>query len=46
VRARVRLLDVHLQDGGRHLMRLHNTLEIEGQAKPALVAETLVLIVA
>ena len=45
VRNRVELLSVEPQKGGRLLVKLRNTLEIEGEQKPALVAETLALIV-
>lgn len=46
VRNRVELVSVEPQRGGRILVRLKNTLEIEGEARPALVAETLALILA
>lgn len=45
VRNRVALLSAEPQKSGRILLRLRNTLEIEGEAKPALLAETLALIV-
>lgn len=45
IRTRVRLAQVSEQEGGRHLIKLANTVEIEGEAKPALVAETLVMLV-
>lgn len=45
VRNRLALLAAEPQKSGRILLRLRNTLEIEGEAKPALVAETLALIV-
>jgi acyl dehydratase len=45
VRNRLVLLSAEPQKGGRLLLKLRNTLEIEGEAKPALVAETLALIV-
>lgn len=45
VRARVTLVEVSPQASGRQLLKLLNTLEIEGEAKPALVAETLVLVI-
>lgn len=45
VRARVELVDLADQGGGRHLMKMRNTVEIEGESKPALVAETLALLV-
>ena len=45
VRSRLALLSAEPQRSGRILLRLRNTLEIEGEAKPALLAETLALIV-
>jgi acyl dehydratase len=45
VRNRLELLSAEQQKGGRVLLKLRNTLEVEGEAKPALVAETLALIV-
>jgi acyl dehydratase len=45
VRNRLVLLSAEPQKGRRLLLKLRNTLEIEGEAKPALVAETLALIV-
>ena len=33
------------QSGGRMLLTLHSTLEIEGEAKPALVAELLCMLI-
>src|SRR5215470_15998712 len=41
VRLRAKLLAAEPQSGGRVLLRLECTLEIEGAAKPALVAELL-----
>ena len=46
LRARVTLAEVTDQGGGRMLLKLINTVEIEGEAKPALVAETLAMLVA
>jgi acyl dehydratase len=46
VRNRVVLLLVEPRGGGRTLLKLQNTLEIEGEPKPALVAESLALLVA
>jgi acyl dehydratase len=40
VRARANLLAVEAQSRGRVLLKLNCTLEIEGEAKPALVAAT------
>jgi acyl dehydratase len=44
VRNRVVLLGVDRKDPGRALLTLHNTIEIEGEAKPALIAESLALL--
>ena len=45
VRARAKLRAAERQDDTRLLLRLDCTLEIEGEAKPALVAELLCLLV-
>jgi acyl dehydratase len=45
VRTRATLLTVEPQTGGRVLLKLSCTLEIEGEAKPALVAELLCLLI-
>ena len=45
VRMRARLLAAEPQNGSRVLLRLECTLEIEGEAKPALVAELLCLLI-
>jgi acyl dehydratase len=45
VRARANLLAVEPQSPGRMLLELNCTLEIEGEAKPALVAELLCLLI-
>jgi acyl dehydratase len=45
VRNQVRLLAAEPQGGGRVLLKLACTLEIEGEAKPALVAEMLCMLV-
>jgi len=45
VRTRAKLLAAEPQSGGRVLLRLECTLEIEGAAKPALVAELLCLLI-
>lgn len=45
VRARVELVDLTDQGGGRHLMKMRNTVEVDGESKPALIAETLALLV-
>jgi len=46
VRNRVSLLSAEPQNGGRILVKLQCTLEIEGEAKPALVAEMLCMLIA
>jgi acyl dehydratase len=45
VRSRANLLAAEAQSGGRVLLKLNCTLEIEGEAKPALVAELLCLLI-
>jgi acyl dehydratase len=45
VRARAKLRAAEPQGEGRLLLRLDCTLEIEGDAKPAVVAELLCLLV-
>ena len=45
VRLRVTMLEATDQGAGRKLLKLANTVEIEGEAKPALVAETLAMLV-
>jgi acyl dehydratase len=45
VRARAKLRSVEAQDDSRMLLRLDCTLDIEGEAKPALVAELLCLLI-
>jgi len=44
VRMRARLLAAEAQNGERLLLKLNCTLEIEGEAKPALVAEMLCML--
>jgi acyl dehydratase len=46
VRNRVVLLGSEEKGEGRALIRLQNTIEIEGEAKPALIAESLALLMA
>ena len=46
VRNRVVLLAVESKPQGRALLTLQNTIEIEGEAKPALIAESLALLTA
>jgi acyl dehydratase len=45
VRARVSLASAEPQSGERLLLKLQCTLEIEGEAKPALVAEILCMLI-
>jgi acyl dehydratase len=45
VRTRATLLAVEAQSGSRVLLKLNCTLEIEGEAKPALVTELLCLLI-
>ena len=45
VRLRVVLISVEPREGGQAIMKTQNTLEIEGSQKPALIAETLALLV-
>ncbi len=44
IRNRVVLLSVEQQSKGRTLLKTQNTVEIEGEKKPAVVAELLVLL--
>ena len=44
IRSRVILLAVEQQDKGRILLKAQNTIEIEGEKKPALIANTLILL--
>ena len=45
VRNRITLAEVTDKGGGRKLVKLVNTVEIEGEAKPALIAESLAMLV-
>lgn len=45
VRARISLVELTEQGSGRKLVKLNNTMEIEGESKPALIAETLAVLV-
>ena len=45
VRLRVVLAGVEPKDGGQLVIKTMNTLEIEGSDKPALIAETLALLI-
>ena len=46
VRNRIVLLAVEDRPQGRMLLKLQNTIEIEGEAKPALIAESLAMLTA
>ena len=45
VRACVALISAQPQDGGRMLLKLDCKLEIEGEAKPAVIAEVLCMLI-
>jgi acyl dehydratase len=45
VRLRVVLTGVEQREGGQAIMKTQNTLEVEGSQKPALIAETLALLI-
>jgi acyl dehydratase len=45
VRARATLASAQTQDGGRLLLKVDCRLEIEGEEKPALIAETLCMLI-
>jgi len=45
VRARVTLVSAQPQDGGRVLLKLDCKLEIEGEVKPAVIAEVLCMLI-
>jgi acyl dehydratase len=45
LRTHIKLAEVKEQGGGRKLVKLVNTIEIDGEAKPALIAETLIVLV-
>ena len=45
VRLRVVLTGIEPREGGQVIMKTHNTLELEGSEKPALIAETLALLI-
>ncbi|MEX3985475.1 MaoC family dehydratase [Paraburkholderia sp. EG287A] len=46
VRSRVTLVSVEHKGGDRVLIKTSNSLEIEGEDKPALIAETLAMLIA
>jgi acyl dehydratase len=45
IRLNYKLVDVEPRGGGRYLVKTENTVEVEGQPKPALIAEWLFLLV-
>ena len=45
VRMRASLASAEPQSGGRMLLKLQSTLEIDGEAKPALIAEVLCMLI-
>jgi acyl dehydratase len=45
VRLRVVLSGVEQKEGGQVIMKTQNTMEVEGSDKPALIAETLALLI-
>jgi acyl dehydratase len=45
VRLRVFLVSAEPKEGGQTIMKTRNTLEVEGSEKPALIAETLALLI-
>jgi acyl dehydratase len=45
VRLRVSLLGVEPREGGQTVMKTRNVLEVEGSEKPALIADTLALLI-
>jgi acyl dehydratase len=45
VRLRVWLIGLEPREGGQTIMKTRNTLEVEGSEKPALIAETLALLI-
>jgi acyl dehydratase len=45
IRLHAKLIDIAPRDAGRYLVTTENTVEVEGQDKPAVVAEWLALLV-
>lgn len=45
VRARIKLVDATPREQGRYLVRTENTIEVENQDRPALVAEWLFVLI-
>jgi len=46
VRNHIAVVSIDAKGDGRHLLRLENTLEIEGENKPALLAHSIVMLIA
>jgi acyl dehydratase len=44
IRLRVTMMSIEIKGPGQYLMRASNTVEIEGEERPALIAETLVML--
>jgi acyl dehydratase len=44
IRLRTVMISIEVKGPGRYLMKALNTVEIEGEEKPALIAETLVML--
>ena len=43
VGARINLIELTEQGGGGKLVKLNNSMQIEGESKPALIAQTLAM---
>jgi acyl dehydratase len=44
VRLRTTMISIEIKGPGQYLLKASNTIEIEGEEKPALIAETLVML--
>ena len=44
IRLRVSMMSIEIKGPGQYLMKASNTVEIEGEERPALIAETLVML--
>jgi acyl dehydratase len=44
VRLRTTMISIEIKGSGQYLLKASNTIEIEGEEKPALIAETLVML--
>ena len=44
IRLRTAMISIEVKGPGQYLMKALNTVEIEGEEKPALIAETLVML--